>query len=179
MDREGKEEEREERKRKWRNSTAERMKEVCHKWHLSINCHCIVISTVSTVIVSNDIVSLVKDINCINFSGKWYNMPENMYFALGFWWFDTYFRIVFTVSPVKKLKNVSLSCVSWYRESFFTRLEARFPYHDWRKMTYPFLWNWSIQKWIKLKWSEVIMKWTEFNWITKWGAHIVIILWGH
>lgn len=114
MDREGKGEEREERKGKWWNSTAERMKEVCHKWHLSINCHCIVISTVSIVIVSNDIVSLVKDINCINFSCKWYNMLENMYFALGFWWFDIYFRIVFTVLPVKKLKNVSLSCVSWY-----------------------------------------------------------------
>ena len=38
-------------------------------------------------------------------------MPENMYFALGF---DglIFFTIVFTVSHVKKFKNVSLSCVS-------------------------------------------------------------------
>ena len=73
-----------------------------------INCHCIKWHCI------NVIVSIVKDINCINFSCKLYNMPENMYFALGFWWFDIYFRIVFTVFPVKKLKNVSLSCVSWY-----------------------------------------------------------------
>lgn len=66
-----------------------------------VNCHCIKWHCI------NVIVSIVKDINCINVSCKWYNMPENMYFALGFWWFDIYFRIVFTVFPVKKLNNVS------------------------------------------------------------------------
>ena len=41
-------------------------------------------------------------------------MPENMYFALGFDGLIFFFMIVFTVSHVKKFKNVSLSCVSWH-----------------------------------------------------------------